>query len=244
MPAFGNNTRMNPRIQRTAATALLALLFACTLGSAFAAGTAQRSSYWRERTSLFRVFGQKAEVVMIGDSLVDSAEWTEMFPGQDIVNRGIDGDTTHGVLARLDTILKLEPKRAFIMVGINDFADRHRSVAAVFARYRTIVARLGRAGAHVFVQSSLPCNEAKARVKSCASLNANIKQLNTKLAALASENEDVTFIDLWPVMAGRGGLKREVSYDGIHLNGEGYRRWKEAIAPYMPPVTQQAGAAR
>ena len=232
---------MNPRIPRPAAAALLVLLCACAVSSAVAADPSQHASYWRERTSFFRVIGQKADVVMIGDSLTDGAEWGEMFPEQDIVNRGIDGDTTHGVLARLNTILKLEPKRVFVMIGINDFADHHRSVASVFAHYRTLVRRLSRAGAHVFVQSTLPCNEAKAAWKSCASLNPKIRQLNARLATLASDRDDVTFVDLRPVLAGKGGLKRALSYDGVHLNGEGYRLWKEAIAPLMPPPARQAG---
>jgi lysophospholipase L1-like esterase len=236
---------MNPRIPQAAA-ALLALLCACAFGSAAPADLSQHSSYWRERTSLFRTLAQKADVVMIGDSLTDGAEWNEMFPEQDIVNRGIDGDTTHGVLARLDTILRLEPKQVFVMLGINDFADQHRPVAAVFAHYRTLVRRLSRAGAQVIVQSTLPCNEAKAAWKSCAALNPKITQLNKRLATLASEDDsdNITFLDLRPVLAGKGGLKRELTYDGVHLNGEGYRLWKEAIAPHMPSPARQAGAQR
>src|SRR3954464_460041 len=99
---------MNSRTRRLWPAVLLVLSCASGTGSAVAADASQRSSYWRERTSLFRVIGQKAEVVMIGDSLTDGGEWAELFPQQDIVNRGIDSDTTHGVLARLDTLLKLE----------------------------------------------------------------------------------------------------------------------------------------
>jgi lysophospholipase L1-like esterase len=130
------------------------------------------------------------------------------------------------------------------MVGINDFADRGRSVSSVFSRYRAVVARLGRAGAQVYVQSTLPCNEIKARWKSCASLNPKIRQLNTRLAALASELDNVTYVDLWPVLVGKGGLRKDITYDGVHLNGEGYRLWKEAIAPFMPAGSRAAAPAR
>ena len=51
----------------------------------------------------------KPDVVMIGDSLTDGAEWREIFPDQKIVNRGIDSDTTDGVLARLDEIVSIKP---------------------------------------------------------------------------------------------------------------------------------------
>jgi lysophospholipase L1-like esterase len=222
---------MNLRPIGLCALAILALLRA---GAACAAGPGsapERSSYWHERTSLFASLPHRADVAMIGDSLTDGAEWAELFPGVDIVNRGIDGDTTDGVLARLDGILAHRPRRAFLMIGINDFADERRDVDAVFADYRAIVARLEQAGVGVFVQSTLPCNEAKGAWKSCAALNGSIRQLNERLATLASGR--VTFIDLRPLLAGDGGLKSELTYDGVHLNGDGYRLWKRAIARYV-----------
>jgi lysophospholipase L1-like esterase len=221
---------------------MLVLLWGCWPLAALSDAPAGRSSYWHERTSFFSAFAHKADVVMIGDSLTDGAEWAEVFPGQDIVNRGIDSDTTDGVLARLDGILALEPKQAFVMIGINDFADRRVTVESVFANYRSIVSRLNRAGARVFVQSTLPCNEAKGAWKSCAALNPKIRQLNARLATLASAR--VTFVDMAPLVAADGGLKSELTYDGVHLNGQGYRLWKDAIARFMPAGRRQPRAAR
>ena len=212
-------------------------LFLLCAGAAAAAGPqapAERSSYWRERTSLFRTLPGHADVVMIGDSLTDGAEWAELFPQQRIANRGIDSDTTDGVLARLDDILAARPRQAFLMIGINDFADLQRDADAVFADYRAIVAKLERAGVKVVVQSTLPCNAAKAAWKSCAAILGRIDQLNARLATLASTN--VRFVDLRPVFAAGGGLGEEFTYDGVHLNGEGYRRWQRAIAPFMPAL--------
>jgi lysophospholipase L1-like esterase len=221
---------------KTAFIAALALL--CTGGNSLAAtdGETKRPPYWRERTSFFRTFGQTADVVMLGDSLTDGAEWREMFPQHSIVNRGIDSDTTDGVLARLDDLLKTPPRQVFLMIGINDFADGGRSVDAVFMNIRSIVARLEHSGVQVVVQSTLPCNEAKAAWKSCAALNGKVKQLDVRLATLASKN--VRFIDLAPLLAARGGLRSEFTYDGVHLNGAGYTVWKDAIAPFMPPLAK------
>lgn len=216
-----------------AATAtLLACLCAATASAAEPAAAPQRSSYWRERTSFFRSLGRPAEIVMIGDSLTDAAEWAEMFPDQDIANRGIDSDTTDGVLARIDDIVAARPRQAFVMIGINDFADGRRDVDAVFANYRAIVSRLRQAGVRVVVQSTLPCNEAKAAWKSCASINGKIARLNARLSSLASTG--VVFIDLRPLLAPDGNLKSDLTYDGVHLNGDGYRLWKQAIAASMP----------
>jgi lysophospholipase L1-like esterase len=225
-----NNPRMKAPPVATWAPALLA--FACASAGAQPQDAGQRSSYWRERTSFFQAFGQPADVVMVGDSLTDGAEWSEIFPGHRIVNRGIDGDTTRGVLGRLDTILAARPKRVFVMLGINDFADGHRGVAAVFRDYRLLVARLQAAGVKVIVQSTLPCNAVKGAWKSCKSLNPRVAQLNARLATLASDT--VTFVPLSQLVAADGGLRSELSFDGVHLNGQGYLLWRDAIAPFMP----------
>jgi len=74
-------------------------------------------SYWLEKKSFFDAFHAPAAVVMVGDSLTDGAEWGELFPGAGIANRGIDGDTTDGVLERMDAILALHPAKAFVMIA-------------------------------------------------------------------------------------------------------------------------------
>ncbi len=77
---------------------------------------------YRERVSIFSTSPATAQIVFLGDSLVERAEWAEFFPGTGAVNRGIGGDTTEGVLKRLDQ-LGLKPGksgRVFLYIGIND----------------------------------------------------------------------------------------------------------------------------
>lgn len=191
---------------------------------------AQPSSYWDEKKSFFDTFGSYASVVMIGDSLTDGAEWREMFPGVALVNRGVDGDTTAGVLKRMDGIVSAKARKAFVMIGINDFKEG-RSVDAVLQDYRSIVSRLNEGGMKVYVQSTLACNETKAEWIGCAGMQGKIRQLNRGLAGLASAN--VTFIDINAELAGANGLKPDLTYDGVHLNGEGYRVWRDRISKFV-----------
>jgi len=60
------------------------------------------------------------DIVFIGDSLTDSAEWEDLFPSSNIANRGIGGDRTNGVLKRMNSIYSTNASKAFIMLGIND----------------------------------------------------------------------------------------------------------------------------
>ena len=190
----------------------------------------QPSSYWMEKKSFFDALGAYASTVMIGDSLTDGAEWKEMFPGVAVVNRGVDGDTTAGVLHRMDAITSTRARKAFVMIGINDFKEG-RTVDAVFNDYRGIVSRLNEGGMKVFVQATVMCNEAKAGWISCTAIQGRIRELNGRLAGLASAR--VTFIDINAGLAGAGGLKPELTHDGVHLNGEGYRIWRDEISKFV-----------
>ena len=69
--------------------------------------------------------------LFLGDSLTEYGNWRELFPGLDIKNRGIAGDTTDGVLHRLDGITALSPDKIFLMIGINDLL-MGRSVKRIF----------------------------------------------------------------------------------------------------------------
>jgi lysophospholipase L1-like esterase len=216
--------------------AILLLSCAAPVARAQAAGKPPaHESYWLEKKSFFDAFHAPAAVVMVGDSLTDGAEWSEMFPDAGIANRGIDGDTTAGVLERIDAILALHPAKAFVMIGINDLM-RGSSVDAVARRYGKIVAALRGGGAEVFIQSTLLCNAAKATWAPCAAANEKVKQLNLRLAALASDT--LTFIDLNRKLADAAGLKSELTYDGVHLNGSGYRLWRDEISRYVLKPTR------
>ena len=190
----------------------------------------QPSSYWMEKKSFFDALGTYASTVMIGDSLTDGAEWKEMFPGSAVVNRGVDGDTTAGVLRRMDGITSARARKAFLMIGINDFKEG-RTVDAVFQDYGSIVSGLEEAGMRVFVQSTLLCNEAKAAWIPCVGIQGKIRELNRRLSGLASAK--VTYIDINAGLTGPEGLRPDLTYDGVHLNGEGYRIWRDEISKFV-----------
>ena len=67
-----------------------------------------------DQIRLFKEFGDNADIVFVGDSITSNARWNEFFSGKAIYNRGISGDRTKDILSRIDTILSLNPKKAFV----------------------------------------------------------------------------------------------------------------------------------
>ena len=189
---------------------------------------------YRERVSIFSASQAAAQIVFLGDSLIERAEWAEFLPGTGAVNRGIGGDTTEGILKRLDR-LGLKPGesgRVFLYIGINDLLTSIPE-AKILANYREILSHLKAmriAGVTVF--GLLPVNTGLSRPYRpglSQEINKDILSLNKALERLASDM-DIKFIGLYEHFADpNGGLRAEFTFDGLHLNGKGYLQWVTII---------------
>ena len=62
------------------------------------------------------------KIVFLGNSITQGGgNWNDYFGTKNIVNRGISGDYTTGILKRLDEIIFYKPASVFLMIGINEF---------------------------------------------------------------------------------------------------------------------------
>lgn len=187
--------------------------------------------YYIDRYTLFRSLPRKnGSIVFLGDSLTDRCVWPELIGRCDVINRGIDGDTTDGVLNRLGEIITLRPARIFIMIGGNDIING-RSTGDIVENYRIVLEKIksGSPGTRVFVQSLLPTLYSRVPLP-----REIITGLNDRLKPLAEEFGAV-YIDLYHNLSdSRGDLNPSFTTDGVHLNGAGYSAWRDAVMPYMP----------
>lgn len=74
------------------------------------------------RTSLFDDLENPdfVEVLFLGESLTERVDFYTLFVGRIIVQRGIGGDTSKGILNRLNIIIKITPYVIILEVGIID----------------------------------------------------------------------------------------------------------------------------
>jgi lysophospholipase L1-like esterase len=172
-------------------------------------------------------------IIFVGNSLTQLFELGELFRNPRIKNRGIIGDNSRGVLLRLDEITKRRPAKVFLEIGINDLTSGY-PVDSVNRNCREIVRRIKREtpGAKIYLQSILPANVPGAdRV---IPLERAIVRLNDSLRSLAQE-EGCVYIDLYSsfiIEAGRLDPRYDCG-DGLHLNGEGYLKWRNLIKRYI-----------
>jgi len=169
---------------------------------------------------------RQADIVMVGDSITAGGRWAAHFPGVRIANRGVSGDTSLNILARMDGILATKPKRALLMFGINDIYNGV-PVGRIVQRYERIVTILTARGIEVVIQSTLECSGS-----ACGKKLAHVHALNARLQGLAA-SRGLRFVDINVALSDRGGLKSTYSRDGVHLNGAGYARWYAVVRPYF-----------
>jgi lysophospholipase L1-like esterase len=183
--------------------------------------------YW-ERKSHFDTLPQsESDIVFLGDSLTNACEWHEFFRNIRLKNRGISGDTTNGLLNRIDEVIESKPRKIFMMIGINDL-NQGRNVEAILNTYKIILKSFQdkTSKTEVFVQSILPLNNQK---RPNNGTNNKIIELNAQLKNLAQEFS-FHYIDLFSAFLDENNqLDARYTIDGIHLNGQGYLVWKGLI---------------
>ena len=172
--------------------------------------------------------------VLAGDSL---SMWfpTKLLPPDRIwLNQGISGETSVGLLKRLQLFDRTVPDTVFVMIGINDLL-RGASDEGILNNQRQIIRdlRWAHPKAQVVVQSILPHSGEQStwenRDRLLAIPNSRIRAINRRLKEIAT-SENVSYLDLQPLFADAdGNLPKELSTDGLHLNDRGYLVWRSAL---------------
>ncbi|AMQ07712.1 lysophospholipase [Sporosarcina psychrophila] len=185
------------------------------------------SDYYFTKKSIFDQSDVKdVHKIFIGDSLTDYGEFQEYFPNEVVLNRGIRNDVSKGVLNRIKEVVNRSPKEAYLMIGVNDI--RYSKGSENFEKHITaIVKSFEGESSKLFIQSILPVNN---ELFGNEISNEKVKQFNEVLQRIAEEN-GIEYIDLHSSFVDKNGqLDEKFTIDGIHLNGEGYKIWIDALS--------------
>ena len=164
-------------------------------------------------------------LIFIGDSITAAGPWLAAFPGRQVVNAGVPGDTSGDVEARLASIQRPAGATAVLMLGINDIL-RGSQAAPVAARLLRIRQTLMAGGTRVVVVSTLPCEAARFG-PACL---APVRELNQLLRRSVPAAD---FLDLEPLISDSSGLRRSLAPDGLHPGPAVYQLWLERLMPML-----------
>lgn len=187
---------------------------------------------WRNKRSQWakQVEQDQGAVVFFGDSITQG--WGDdmggSFPGLKVANRGISGDTTRGLLVRVqEDVLSLNPKGVVLLIGTNDLeegaspetiAGNMNLLLDVFKKHDPEMP--------VILCKVFPSSASKRRPAD------KIKKINELYQALSLGQEKITLLETWVLFANESGdSKLEEFPDLLHPNKTGYAKWAAALRP-------------
>ncbi|MBR5087090.1 MAG: sialate O-acetylesterase [Muribaculaceae bacterium] len=197
--------------------------------------TANQDKYYVRRATHFDDLPvYRHDIIMLGNSLTDGAEWNELFNNPHIKNRGIIGDIVQGLYERMEPILKGKPRKIFILSGVNDVSHGVDGDSIGRAMEKLIVLIKKRSPrTKIYLQSMLPFNTDVQMWKLLVGREQVVIDGNRAMEEVC-KRQGVTWINLYPLFVDENGkLREDLTNDGLHLLGPGYLIWRDAIKKYM-----------
>ena len=185
--------------------------------------------HYDKRLTLFKSEpATKGRTIFLGNSLTEYGDWQSLLGDSTVINRGIAGDNTFGVLDRLEDVLTRQPDRLFVEIGINDISQNIPD-KIILKNIFTLVAQVQARspGTRIYVLSILPTNDqVKNEYPEAYNKNAQIELVDRQLRDSAKE-KNFRYIDLNTKVSDHNGkLDRQYAApDGLHLNKAGYAIW-------------------
>ncbi len=178
---------------------------------------------YQNKVAYFKKFARKVDHLIVGDSMVAYYK-----PTLNIHKQGIAGDTTEGVLNRIDLIHLYHPYKVFLHIGTNDLVFTNDSDIDIVKRIQTIVDQLQ--AYDVYVILPLPVDPYYFQIKNQPRTNARLYQLKT---LMLEKIKDATLIDMYETFLCEDVLCKQYHTDGLHLNKKGYDVYETVIKKHL-----------
>jgi len=185
------------------------------------------------------------KIVFLGNSITEGGnDWNKRFGVNNIVNRGISGDITEGILSRLDEIIYYKPTAIFLLIGINDIFDNQpdkkninsSQVAKNIIQIAENIQKDSR-NTKIFIQTILPVDIQKHmnyNDRSLSSYNSEMVNQIIAINRLIIGQNNFPVIDLHSAFVDeRGLMNKAYTTDGVHLNDIGYKAWVKYVNNYV-----------
>ncbi len=178
---------------------------------------------YEEENKLYAAY--EVDVAFIGDSLTAGYDVKSYYPEYLVLNRGIGGDTTHGLRDRLAvSVLDLQPKVCVMLIGGNN-------PDTMFEDYEDILKELTvqMPKTKIIIVSHAPTSG-----ENWGPRNEKFAYNNVKIKLLC-EKYGCDFVDIYSPMLDleSGMMKDEYTVDGAHFTSAGYEVYTAQLKPVI-----------
>jgi lysophospholipase L1-like esterase len=170
------------------------------------------------------------KVIIIGDSMVAYLNLNQ-YGLKDVINQGIAGDTTPGVIKRLDMVTRLKPSIVILNIGSNDIVLTELSYLETVDHIIKIKEDIeSKTYALVYVMNLTPVlrdHEITNATYVSHRTNKDILKINNELKKRLHKEDHINIFD--KLIDSDGNLDTRYTTDGIHLNHLGYEIYTHLI---------------
>jgi (4-O-methyl)-D-glucuronate---lignin esterase len=182
----------------------------------------------------------KAELLLMGDSITDfwrnergpfagKKVQEKHFSRWNVANFGIAGDTTQGVLYRLQNGEGegISPRAVMLMIGTNNTGRNSAEEIAEGIGAVVLMLRKCFPESRILLLGVFPRGTANDPVRQ------TIREINNAISKL-DDGEKVHYLDIGArFLNAEGNIPADVMSDGLHPSSKGYEIWAEAVAPTL-----------
>ena len=183
--------------------------------------------YYQSKLALYQAENEKyadgeVEVAFLGDSLTDGCDLGKYYPQYITANRGIGGETTHGLQERIKiSLYDLKPRVAVILIGGNN-------LDTMFENYEDMLSD---------IREQTP--DTKIVICSLTAMGRDwayknkIATYNNVIIKKLAEKYECEYVDLFTPLFDEteGEIYADYTNDGVHLTHSGYEVLASAITP-------------
>jgi lysophospholipase L1-like esterase len=149
-------------------------------------------------------------------------------------NRGISGDTTRGVLLRLEEdVLSLSPTGVVLLIGTNDLEEK-ADPETIAGNLKLIIANLKKHDAKmpIVLCQVMPSSDSKKRPAD------KIKKVNELYAAAVKGDPQITLVETWTLFADAQGDAKKDEFPDLFASEQGRLREVGRGDPAYPRDTR------
>lgn len=167
-------------------------------------------------------------IIFLGNSITEMGNWKQLLNDTSVLNRGISGDITFGILKRLDDVIKRQPSKVFLLIGINDIG-KDIPDAVIADNIRKIVREIkkGSPSSKIYVENIMPVNPDVPNFPQHYDKQQHVLGTNKLIKKVTAELH-VPYVNIHDLFTdSKGRLDAKYTADGLHLTatGGGYQKW-------------------
>ena len=192
-------------------------------------------NHWNKRQEYFKQYKkQDSTIIFVGNSITEGFDLS-IFNNKKVLNMGIAGDFTSGILKRSNQIVALKPIKIFLLIGINDIIEKV-PMNIIQENYKNIISTFRKElpNSTIYVHTVLPIKDVKSFITTNQSNSSKIIEFNKFIKENYSNKPNITLIDLFPLYkTDNNEMRQDLTTDGIHLNIKGYSIWHKKILEFI-----------